>query len=146
MTVENSTSSRPKWFSIKEAAEYLEIGEPTLYRWMREGQITFRKVGDSTRFLQEDLDAAVQVHRSKRELERAKGICPVCRGEDLADGFVQSTGRLYFKLKDAKFWTLKENAVPTTARLCRKCGAITFFGDLQRLDALIEKQDLSAEK
>lgn len=146
MTVEDSGSSRPKWFSIKEAAEYLEVGEPTLYRWMREGQITFRKVGDSTRFLQEDLDAAVQVHRSKRELERAKGICPVCRGEDLAEGFVQSTGRIYFKLKDAKFWTLKENVVPTTARLCRKCGAITCFGDLEKLDALIEKQDSSAEK
>ena len=146
MTVEDSGSSRPNWFSIKEAAEYLEVGEPTLYRWMREGQITFRKVGDSTRFLQEDLDAAVQVHRSKRELERAKGICPVCRGEDLADGFVQSTGRIYFKLKDAKFWTLKENVVPTTARLCRKCGAITCFGDLEKLDALIEKQDSSGEQ
>lgn len=146
MTVEDSGSSRPKWFSIKEAAEYLEVGEPTLYRWMREGQITFRKVGDSTRFLQEDLDSAVQVHRSKREIERAKGICPVCRGEDLVEGFVQSTGRIYFKLKDAKFWTLKENVVPTTARLCRKCGAITCFGDLEKLDALIEKQDSTAEK
>ena len=29
------------WYSIKEAAEYLEIGEPTLYRWMRDRKITF---------------------------------------------------------------------------------------------------------
>ena len=51
------TQQKPPWFSIKEAAEYLDIGEPTIYRWMREGQITYRKVGDSTRFWQEDLDA-----------------------------------------------------------------------------------------
>ena len=55
------------WYSIKEAAEYLEIGEPTLYRWMRDRKITFRKVGDSTRFLQEDLDAVVEVFHSERD-------------------------------------------------------------------------------
>ena len=32
------------WYSIKEAAEYLDVGEPTLFRWMREGKITYRKV------------------------------------------------------------------------------------------------------
>jgi excisionase family DNA binding protein len=140
MTADEETSSRPRWFSIKEAAEYLDIGEPTLYRWMRERQITFRKVGDSTRFLKEDLDAAVQVHRSKRELERATGTCPVCKAEDLVEGLMQSTGRIYFKLKSTKFWTLKENSVPTTAKLCRKCGAITYFGDLEQVEALIEEQ------
>ena len=132
--------SRPEWFSIKEAAEYLDIGEPTLYRWMREGQITFRKVGDSTRFLQEDLDAAIKVFRSKRELEKVRGTCPVCREEQLIEGFVQSTGRLYFKLKEAKFWTLKENVVPTTARMCRNCGAIALFGDLAVVEELIDSQ------
>jgi len=141
MTVESERSSRPRWFSIKEAAEYLDIGEPTLYRWMREGQITFRKVGDSTRFLKEDLDAAVQVHRSKRELEKAKGICPVCRAEDLVEGHMQSTGRIYFKLKSTRFWTLKENSVPTTAKLCRKCGAVFFFGDLEVVEKLLEGRD-----
>ena len=146
MTVHVEGSSRPRWFSIKEAAEYLDIGEPTLYRWMREGQITFRKVGDSTRFLKEDLDAAVKVHRSKRELEKARGICPVCRGEDLVEGFIQSTGRIYFKLKSAKFWTLKENSVPTSAKLCRECGAITCFGDLERVEELLENKPPSPEE
>ena len=131
---------KPVWFGIKEAAEYLDIGEPTLYRWMREGQITYRKVGDSTRFLKEDLDSAIKVFRCERDLEKVRGACPVCKAEELVEGFVQSTGRLYFKLKEAKFWTLKENSVPTTARLCRKCGAISFFGDLEAVEELIDSQ------
>ena len=136
-----SAVAKPHWFGIKEAADYLDIGEPTLYRWMRENQITFRKVGDSTRFLQEDLDSAIKVFRSKRDLEKVRGVCPLCSGEDLVEGFVQSTGRLYFKLKEAKFWTLKENSVPTSARLCRRCGGISFFGDLAVVEELIDAQE-----
>ena len=133
-----TTLDKPRWFSIKEAAEYLDIGEPTLYRWMREGQITFRKVGDSTRFLKEDLDAAIKVYRSKRELETVRGTCPVCKEQELVEGFVRSTGRIYFGLKEAKFWTLKENCIPTSARMGRKCGAISLFGDLETVEELID--------
>ena len=87
------------WYSIKEAAEYLEIGEPTLYRWMRDRKITFRKVGDSTRFLQEDLDAVVEVFHSERDAEQVKQVCPVCHGTELLPGRLRSTGLLYFQLK-----------------------------------------------
>jgi excisionase family DNA binding protein len=143
MTIEESDShapSRPNWFGIKEAAEYLDIGEPTLYRWMRDGQITYRKVGDSTRFLKEDLDSAIKVFRSKRDLETIRSACPVCKAVEQIEGFVQSTGRIYFKLKEAKFWTLKENSVATSARLCRRCGAISLFGDLEAVEKLIDSQ------
>ncbi len=34
--------NKPEWFTIKDAAAYLEIGEPTIYRWMRDGQMTYR--------------------------------------------------------------------------------------------------------
>ena len=47
MTELKDVCSAPKthtWFSIKEAAEYLDIGEPTLYRWMRRPE--FRRVMD----------------------------------------------------------------------------------------------------
>src|SRR5688500_9521054 len=116
----------PKWFSIKEAAEYLNVGEPTLYRWMREGGITYRKVGDSTRFLQEDLDSVVQVHFSNRDAERVRGICPICRGEEVIEGHLQSTGRIYFRPRKTRFWTFKDSNVETTARMCRRCGAIVW--------------------
>ena len=76
-------SSARKWYSIKEAAEYLDVGEPTLYRWMRENKITFRKVGDSTRFWQEDLDSVMEVFHSTRDLDKAREVCPVCRHDML---------------------------------------------------------------
>ena len=65
---------KPDWYSIKEAVDYLKSGEPTLYRWMRDCKITFRKVGDSTRFLKEDLDSVVSIHTRKKPAE-TKGRC-----------------------------------------------------------------------
>ncbi|MDB6020954.1 MAG: hypothetical protein JWQ04_811 [Pedosphaera sp.] len=125
--------NKTRWFSIKEAAEYLDVGEPTLYRWMREGKITFRKVGDSTRFWQEDLDAVMQVYHSSKDLEKAREICPVCRHDELLEGRVQSTGLNYFRPAQAKFWTLKPANIATTAKMCAHCGAIIWFGDTTKL-------------
>src|ERR1700752_2873918 len=89
-TIESPT--KKKWFSIREAAEYLDVGEPTLYRWMREGKITFRKVGDSTRFWQEDLDSVMQVFHSARDLDKAREVCPVCRYDELVEGTKRGAG------------------------------------------------------
>src|SRR6266478_9072081 len=62
-------NENPRWYTIKEAAEYLGVTDPTIYRWMRDKLITYRKIGDSTRFLQEDLDNHVQVFRSTKDSE-----------------------------------------------------------------------------
>ncbi len=124
------------WYSIKEAAKYLEIGEPTLYRWMRDRKITFRKVGDSTRFLQEDLDAVVEVYHSKRDVGEAKTRCPVCRGEDLAPGAYRTTGLNFFQPKKTKFWTLRDSSVKSEALMCANCGYISIFGDVKKLEKL----------
>ena len=129
------------WYYIKEAAEYLEIGEPTLYRWMRDRKITFRKVGDSTRFLQEDLDAVVEVFHSERDAEQVKQVCPVCHGTELLPGRLRSTGLLYFQLKKSKFWTLADNSIKSEGMICKRCGAVTLFGDLKKLARLDEKTD-----
>jgi excisionase family DNA binding protein len=134
------TPNKTKWYSIKDAAEYLDVGEPTLYRWMREGKITYRKVGDSTRFWQEDLDAVMRVYHSAKDLDKAREVCPVCRHDELLEGRVQSTGLLYFRPKGAKFWTLKPGNVSTTARMCARCGAIIWFGDTAKLAALRIKE------
>ena len=128
--------TKMKWYSIPEAAEYLDVGEPTLYRWMRDGKITYRKVGDSTRFWQEDLDAVMQVYHSARDLDKAREVCPVCRHDELLEGRVQSTGLNYFRPRRAKFWTLKPANIPTSAKMCAHCGAIVWFGDATKLSAL----------
>jgi len=132
----NEATPKTKWFSIREAAEYLDVGEPTLYRWMREGKMTFRKVGDSTRFWQEDLDSVMQVFPSAKDVEKVRETCPLCRHDELVDGRVQSTGRAYFVPKKTKFWTLKDSYVETTARMCTRCGAIVWFGDADKLGKL----------
>ena len=85
------TVSRPTWYSIKDAAAYLDIGEPTLYRWMREGKITYRKVGDSTRFWREDLDAVMEVFHREKEISSLKKACAVCHQGEMIPGVILST-------------------------------------------------------
>lgn len=141
------TDQSPRWYTIKEAADYLGIGEPTIYRWMRDNKITFRKIGDSTRFVQADLDAVVQVFHSDREVEKVKAICPACHHDELVEGRVQSTGLLYFRPKKTKFWTLKDSNIETDARMCPRCGAIAWFGNTTKLKELQdEMQNAAAAK
>src|SRR5215469_7275781 len=140
----NESSERKEWYSIGEAAEYLDVGEPTLYRWMREGKITYRKVGDSTRFWQEDLDAVMEVYHSFRELDKAREVCPVCNHDVLVEGKVRTTGLNYFTPRKTKFWTLKDSFVQTSAKMCARCGAIIWFGDLEKLTSLQKKAATAA--
>ncbi len=127
---------KEKWYSIREAAAYLEIGEPTLYRWMRDRRITYRKVGDSTRFLQTDLDAVIEVHHAEKSAEKVRWQCPYCGSTDLLEGRLRSTGLLYFQLAKSKFWTLKDSAIRTEGLVCAHCGGILLFADRGKLDAL----------
>src|SRR2546430_9716526 len=96
-----------KWFSIKEAADYLDVGEPTLYRWMRENKITYRKGGDSTRFWHEDLDSVMEVFHSTPDLDKAREVCPVCRHDELGAAKVLTTGLNDFTPGNTRFWTLR---------------------------------------
>ena len=138
-------SSRPRWFSMKEAAEYLDVGEPTLYRWIKDGKITYRKVGDSTRFWQEDLDGAMEVHPSKRDAAKVRQTCPLCHHDEMVDGRLQSTGLNYFQPDKTRFLTLLPSTVPTQARMCSRCGLIVLFGDTARLAKLRKEPPVSAE-
>ena len=135
---------RPQWFTIKDASAYLAVGEPTLYRWMREGRITYRKVGDSTRFLQEDLDALVEIHPSERDTPRAREYCPACHHDELVEGQIRSTGLLYFHPRHTRFWTLQDSNVPVRARMCTRCGTIAQFGDTEKLSMLLAAPETPA--
>lgn len=135
--VENQNQDdHPRWYTIKEAAKYLAIGEPTLYRWMRDRKITYRKIGDSTRFLREDLDSFVQMIPSQVELEGVKEVCPVCHHDEMVEGVYRTTGLNYFKPKKMRFWTFRDGYVKSQAKMCTRCGAITLFGDTKKLDML----------
>jgi excisionase family DNA binding protein len=132
--------SRPRWFSMKEAAEYLDVGEPTLYRWMKEGKMTYRKVGDSTRFWQEDLDAVMEVFHSKRDAAKVKMTCPLCHHDEMVVGRVRSTGLNYFQPDKTRFLTLLASNITTQARMCARCGVILVFGDTVKLSKLRKEE------
>ena len=59
-------------FTVSEAAERLKISTRTLYELARTGQITYRKVGGSYRFLPEDLAGILTLRPAKpRKRHRA---------------------------------------------------------------------------
>jgi excisionase family DNA binding protein len=132
----NESTERKQWYSIGEAAEYLDVGEPTLYRWMRDGKITYRKVGDSTRFWREDLDSVMQVFHSAKDLDKAREVCPICRHDELVEGKVRGAGLIYFVPKKTKFWSLKDSFIKMTSKMCTRCGAIISYGDTAKLESL----------
>lgn len=132
--------TKPKWFTIRDAADYLQIGEPTIYRWMRDGKITFRKIGDSTRFLQEDLDAVVVVHPSGKK-HQTDLHCFSCGSPKLIEGKCQSTGLVYFVPEKSKFWTLKTSTIALKSNMCQNCGFVLLKGDTEHLAKLIEDQE-----
>ena len=133
---DETSPSKPRWLSIKDAAEYLDVGEQTLYRWMREGKITHRKIGDSIRFLQEDLDAVVHVFPSEKDAAQVRQFCPYCHHAEVIEGVVQSTGRVVFRPNKTRFWTFLEANVDVQARMCPRCGGIFLQGDTTRLERL----------
>ena len=143
-TDSNSLPERPRWFSIKDAADYLDVGEPTLFRWMRDGKITYRKVGDSTRFFQEDLDSVMETFHSTKDVSNVSKICPLCHGAELVEGVFRTTGLNYFQPRKTRFWTLKASNIDTTAFMCRTCGHVSLFGDANQLAALVQEKKTEA--
>ena len=130
----------PRWYSVPEAAEYLGISEPTLFRWMRSGLLSFHKVGGSTRFTREGLDAVVEKTTSRKEAEAAQGRCASCGHSVLVEGRLQGAGKLYFKPEKTKFWVFSESLVGTKARTCTACGYIQLHADTAKLSRLDPKK------
>jgi excisionase family DNA binding protein len=125
-----------EWYSVKDAAAHLGVSEPTIFRWMKEGTLSFYKVGGSTRFSREGLDAVVQKSTGSTEAEAATGRCASCGHGVLVEGQLQGTGRLYFKPCETRFWTFEESLVPTKARVCAACGHIQIHADTAKLTRL----------
>jgi excisionase family DNA binding protein len=125
-----------QWYSIKEAAEYLGVSQPTIFRWMKDGSLSFFKVGSATRFTQEGLDAVIEKTTGKKEAELAAGRCSACGHSVLVPGRLQGAGKLYFRPSKSSFWVLSEAIVPTDARACTACGHVQLHADTTKLKRL----------
>ena len=111
----DETQEPRRWYSIPEAAEYLGVSEPTIFRWMKNSQLSFYKVGGSTRFTREGLDAAIEKTTGQWEAEAASGRCTSCGHTVLIEGRIQTAGRVYFYPEKTRFWTFQQSAVATSA-------------------------------
>jgi excisionase family DNA binding protein len=123
-------------FTIKEAALYLQVSEPTIYRWMKDEVLSFYKVGRGTRFTKSQLDAVKITHTSKPEAMMRKNHCACCGHGELVPGRLQSTGLIYFKPEKSKFFTLETSMVGTNAWVCNSCGFIQLHADPDKLSKL----------
>jgi excisionase family DNA binding protein len=132
------------WYSVSEAAEYLGVSEPTIYRWMKDGQISFFKIGGSTRFAREGLDAVILKTTGRTEAEAAAGRCAACGHSILVDGRMQGTSRLYFRPAKTRFWVFAEALVPTAARVCPACGHVQLHVDTTKLSRLMPPEPQEA--
>ena len=130
------SGEKREWYSIDEAASYLGISQPTIFRWMKQGTLSFYKVGGSTRFSKEGLDAVIEKTTGKKEAEAAAGQCAACGHSMLVSGHVQGTGRVYFRPDKTKFWVFSEGLVPTVAKVCTACGYIQMHADTKKLKQL----------
>lgn len=134
------------WLSIRQATEYLEISEQTLYRWMRDGVVTYYKVGDSTRFRREDLDTLIEKHTGVREGSRYRQTCLSCGNREMVQGKIVSTGLVYFKPEKTKFFTLLDSNVNLSAMSCPACGFVQLFSDVDKMRKLNKEKKLSSKE
>lgn len=134
-----------EWYSVEEAAEYLDVSRPTIFRWMKEGRLSYYKVGGSTRFTREGLEALIEKVTGKAEAEAAAGRCSSCGHTTLISGRVQTTGRLYFKPDKTRFWTFQQSMVPINALVCPACGHIQLAADTGKLERLVPESEEDEE-
>jgi len=69
----------------------------------------------------------------------ARSECLWCESINLADGKLQSTGLVYFKLAKTKFWSFDESMVEVRARVCVDCGYVDLYADTSKLKRLVKK-------
>ncbi len=69
----------------------------------------------------------------------ARDECLWCESKNLADGKLQSSGRVYFVPAQTKFWTFDTSMVEVRARVCVDCGYIDLYADTSKLKRLVKK-------
>ena len=66
--------------------------------------------------------------------------CLWCESTRLADGRLHSTGRLYFKADNTRFWIFATSEVDVMARVCVECGYIDLYADTSKLKKLVKDE------
>ena len=125
-----------KWYSVQEAADYLGVSQATIFRWMKEGTLSFYKMGGATRFSREGLEVLFEKTTGTKEADHIANRCAACGHSVLVDGQLRGAGKLHFRPAKSAFWVLSEAMVPTQARVCAACGYIHLHADTAKLKKL----------
>ena len=113
---------------------------------MRDGTLSFFKLGGATRFRRENLDLVARKVTGKEEGAQRAARCAVCGHGFLLPGNVRSTGKIYFMPEKTKFFVLSESVVDVTAQACPACGHVEMFADTSKLAKLMKEKDAEASK
>jgi predicted nucleic-acid-binding Zn-ribbon protein len=63
--------------------------------------------------------------------------CLRCGSAEMEPGAVQSTGRISFRVDNARFFTFQTGDVPIKANICLHCGAVELVGDVYKAQSLV---------
>ncbi len=132
----NPADDPSKWYTVRQAADYLGVSEPTIYRWMKEGTLSFYKIGGATRFSRQILDIFFEKTTGSKEAQQVANRCAACGHTTLIDGTLRGAGRLYFRPEKSAFWVLAEAITPTRAKTCAACGYMHLYADPAKLKKL----------
>jgi len=64
--------------------------------------------------------------------------CLRCGGTNLKPGSIQSTGRVSFRPKNAKFITARTGDIPVNANICVDCGYVELLADTDKAKSLVK--------
>lgn len=64
--------------------------------------------------------------------------CIRCGGSQFKAGWLQSTGKLYFRPDSVKFFAPKTADLRVNGRMCMECGSVELVGDLKKARSLIK--------
>ncbi len=66
--------------------------------------------------------------------------CFRCGSKKNTSGWIQSTGKMYFRPDHVKFFTHKTADISVNCTMCLECGAIEMAGDLNKVQSLVKSE------
>ena len=73
-----------------------------------------------------------------REMTEKKK-CIRCGSTQLASGWAQSTGKMYFRPDKVSFFAPRTADLSVTGIMCLECGTIELVGDINKAQSLIKR-------
>ena len=64
--------------------------------------------------------------------------CIRCGSTSFSTGWVQSTGKMYFRPDKAKFFSPRTSDLGVSGRMCMECGFLELVGDLEKAKSVVK--------